>query len=47
MTADVGVCCPRFEPEPWEGAEVTWENKRFVTDRRDKGARTLFGKMGD
>ena len=33
MTADAEVCCPRFEPEPWDGAEVTWENKRFVTDR--------------
>ena len=33
MTADAQVCCPRFEPEPWEGAEVTWENKQFVTDR--------------
>ncbi len=26
-------CCPRFDPEPWEGKEVTFENKPFVKDR--------------
>lgn len=25
-------CCPRFDPEPWDGKTVTWENKRFVKD---------------
>lgn len=27
------VCCPEFDPDPWEGREITWHNKRFVKDR--------------
>jgi hydrolase family protein len=27
------VCCPEFQPEPWDGKEITWENKKFVSDR--------------
>ena len=27
------VCCPRFDPKPWDGATLTWEGKRFVKDR--------------
>jgi hypothetical protein len=26
-------CCPRFDPEPWDGKELKWENRRFVKDR--------------
>lgn len=26
-------CCPRFEPGPWDGKVVSWENKRFLKDR--------------
>lgn len=26
-------CCPKFDPEPWDGKELVWENKRFVKDR--------------
>ena len=26
-------CCPQFNPEPWDGKTLTWENKRFVKDR--------------
>ncbi|MFH1005300.1 MAG: hydrolase [Bacteroidota bacterium] len=26
-------CCPRFNPEPWNEKEITWENKLFVKDR--------------
>lgn len=26
-------CCPRFDPEPWDDKEVTFENKLFVKDR--------------
>ncbi|MBU0708892.1 hypothetical protein KJ596_04050 [Patescibacteria group bacterium] len=26
-------CCPKFNPELWEGKEVTWENKLFIKDR--------------
>lgn len=29
---DPDECCPRFEPEPWEEKELTWENRRFVKD---------------
>ena len=26
-------CCPRFNPDPWNEQEITWEDKRFVKDR--------------
>ena len=26
------VCCPKFDPQPWDEREIKWENKRFVTD---------------
>lgn len=26
-------CCPRFDPEPWDGKEIQWQDKRFVKDR--------------
>lgn len=26
-------CCPRFEPGPWDGKEVTFQDKLFVKDR--------------
>jgi hypothetical protein len=26
-------CCPRFDPQPWDETELTWDNKRFVKDR--------------
>ena len=26
-------CCPRFDPEPWDDKEVTFDNKLFVKDR--------------
>lgn len=32
-TPDSEVCCPRFNPVPWDEQEVTWLNKRFVRDR--------------
>lgn len=28
-----GECCPRFDPEPWRGRELQWQDKRFVRDR--------------
>jgi len=31
--ADRDVCCPPFDPEPWDEKEIAWENKRFVKDR--------------
>jgi len=27
------ICCPPFNPEPWNEKEVVWDNKRFVKDR--------------
>jgi hypothetical protein len=26
-------CCPRFDPKPWDGKILTWENKLFIKDR--------------
>ncbi|MBU1153987.1 hypothetical protein KKB84_08535 [bacterium] len=26
-------CCPKFNPEPWNEKEITWENKKFLVDR--------------
>ena len=26
-------CCPRFDPEPWDEHEMTWDNRLFVKDR--------------
>ena len=37
-TNETDVCCPRFEPEPWDEKEVTWDDKLFVKDR----VRSLF-----
>ena len=25
-------CCKPFDPAPWDGQEITWENKLFVED---------------
>jgi len=30
---DTAVCCPKFEPEPWNEREINWRDKRFVKDR--------------
>ena len=27
------VCCPKFDPAPWDGTERTWDKKAFVKDR--------------
>jgi hypothetical protein len=26
-------CCQRFDPEPWDGKELQWRDRRFVKDR--------------
>jgi hypothetical protein len=31
--ANPDECCPRFDPEPWDGKEFRWQDKRFVKDR--------------
>jgi hypothetical protein len=25
-------CCPRFNPEPWDEKEVTWQDRLFIKD---------------
>jgi hypothetical protein len=32
MTGNDEICCPRFNPEPWDGKTITWQGKRFVQD---------------
>ena len=32
------VCCPRFNPEPWDNQYFTWDKKRFIKDK----VNTLF-----
>lgn len=27
------ICCPKFDPDPWNKKEIIWEHKKFVTDR--------------
>ena len=27
------ICCPKFDPAPWQDKIFTWEGKRFVKDR--------------
>lgn len=38
MTNNTETCCAKFDPQPWDGKEITWENKRFVKTR----VRSLF-----
>ena len=26
------ICCPKFDPTPWENQEITWDNKMFIKD---------------
>lgn len=33
MTSNDGICCPRFNPAPWDGKTITWQGKRFMQDR--------------
>jgi hypothetical protein len=27
------ICCPRFEPAPWDDKTFAWKNKKFLKDR--------------
>lgn len=38
MTTDTETCCAKFDPQPWDEKEITWENKKFVKTR----VRSLF-----
>ena len=31
--SDSSICCPEFEPAPWQDKLVKWENKRFIRDK--------------
>jgi hypothetical protein len=33
ITTATEECCPRFDPEPWDGKTTTWHDKPFVTAR--------------
>ena len=33
MVENEAVCCPPFQPEPWDEREVTWLDRPFVKDR--------------
>ena len=33
MSTNDETCCPRFDPEPWDGKTIIWQGKRFVQDR--------------
>lgn len=33
MNTNEEVCCPRFDPAPWDGKTITWQGKRFMQDR--------------
>jgi len=26
-------CCPRFDPQPWDNSQRTWQDKMFITGR--------------
>lgn len=27
------ICCPKFDPAPWDNKTFEWENKRFITGK--------------
>jgi hypothetical protein len=27
------VCCPKFDPAPWDGKVFEWKNKKFIKDK--------------
>jgi hypothetical protein len=27
------ICCPEFDPVPWDDKTVIWDNKKFIRDR--------------
>ena len=26
-------CCPKFDPAPWDGKVIDWQNKKFIKDK--------------
>ena len=33
VTMDNDECCTQFDPEPWDGKVIEWENKKFIKDK--------------
>ncbi|OPZ23615.1 MAG: hypothetical protein BWZ03_00446 [bacterium ADurb.BinA186] len=31
--ADDKICCPIFDPKPWDGKIIEWKDKKFIKDR--------------
>lgn len=27
------LCCPKFDPRPWDNTELKWEKKKFIKDK--------------
>ncbi|MBU1706259.1 hypothetical protein KKG19_06095 [Patescibacteria group bacterium] len=27
------ICCPKFDPAPWDGKAFEWQNKKFIKDK--------------
>lgn len=27
------ICCPKFDPIPWENKEIVWDNKMFIKEK--------------
>lgn len=27
------ICCPKFDPTPWDDKQIEWENKQFIQDK--------------
>lgn len=30
---DTAICCPKFDPSPWEDKTFVWDKKKFIKDR--------------
>ena len=30
---DEKICCPRFDPTPWDGKTFEWASKKFIKDK--------------
>lgn len=33
MSKEKGICCPEFNPEPWNDKVLNWEDKKFIRER--------------
>lgn len=27
------ICCPKFDPKPWDDQVIEWDNKKFIRDK--------------